>query len=286
MNFTDKNRFIVKQTDEKSAASDLELLMKKNPRSSVLRERVNQFNIRKIDGKCLKELLDIGVTPDEILKNRAQKAENTEEKDQNKENGSTNKAHENKAESTDNKPDEGVKENEQTAGSKDQKEPNPKVTKEQEFPNIKWDNTDDENVQLSILVYNDRVNCYKKAAKLQPELEQKSELAAQYQEIMIRHKIADNELISYNKEGKWVGEHPLCSRLLNQKRYERMTIHEVTKELNSAKQNVSRYSSILKNKKYKDEADRKRIEALVEKHSTKKAEIESYLEKVNDNKKS
>lgn len=288
MNFTEKNRFIVKHTDEKSAALDMELLSKKNPRSPVLQERVNKFNIRKIDGKCLNALLDMGVTPEEILKNRAQDekkstkpANNTGNKGSKKANKKTSGAKSNKkAGAKNSKPGTGTK----PAEDKTQTNQKPKVTKEQEFPNIKWDKTEDENVQLSILVYNDRVNCYKKGEKLQPELEKKPELAAQFQELMIRHDIADKELISFNEKGKWVGEHSLCSRLLNQKRFERMTIPEVTKELNSAKQNVSRYSSMLKNKKYKDEADRQRIEALVEKHSSKKAEIESYLEKVNDKK--
>jgi hypothetical protein len=281
MEFAEKNRFIVKHTDPAFADRDMSLLLSKNPSAPVLRKQVNKFNVRKIDGEYLLTLLNMGVSPDEILDNRKIKPEN-----EGKESSDLTPEVEN--ENTDPNANENSGNGSQTEGKSGQNENKTphKVQKEQEFPNIKWDNTDDENVQLAILVYNDRVNCYKKAAKLQPELEQKPELAAQYQEIMIRHKIADNELISFNKSGKWVGEHSLCSRLLNKKRLERMTLPEVNKELTSAKQNVSRYSSMLKNKKYKDEADRKRIEALVEKHSSKKAEIESYLEKVNDNKKS
>ncbi|MDP2400371.1 MAG: hypothetical protein Q8M66_00180 [Actinomycetota bacterium] len=223
---------------------DFELLLQTNPRHRLLREDINQHNASKLNGDCLLALLDAEVTPETIIANRHGRNPNT----------SAPTFH-----------NPVTPEPKTPAPAPEQKAKG----KKEEFPGIDWENLDNPDIQHAILLYNDRVETYHGAQRLEPLLDEKPELAAPFQELMIRNTLADNELRHYQETRQWLHKHPLGERKKIIEELKSLNQVNFAKAYASAKQNVSRYQSQLNNGKYKDPADRARIEALVKAHQSK-----------------
>lgn len=244
MTFAEKNDWVMRLTNASQNMRDFELLLQTNPRHTLLRENINQHNAQRLNGDCLLALLDAGVTPELIIANRNGRNPNTA--------APTFQKHTAPAPPT----------------------PQPSTAqkakgKKEEFPGIDWENLDNPDIQHAILLYNDRVETYHGAQRLEPLLDEKPELAAPFQELMIRNTLADNELKTFQETGKFLHKHPLGERRKTLDELKSLNAVKFAQAYASAKQNVSRYQSQLNNGKYKDPADRARIEALVKAHQSK-----------------
>lgn len=84
-------------------------------------------------------------------------------------------------------------------------------TKEEEYPQIAWDNFSDPDVQTATIIYNDRILTYRKMLQLDERLDADptADDVKQMAETRIRNLQAFNELQSYNDTGYFKLEHPL-----------------------------------------------------------------------------
>lgn len=247
MDFPEKNKWVMRLTHAKHNFKDIDLLSRKLPHHPVLRERINQFNASKINSDTIMALLDAGVKPEEIEANRKSEGQSPDDSKL---------------------PD--TQTGDKAGADTDTKSDKQKAKgKKEEFPNIEWEKLDNIDVQHAILLYNDRVTSYHKAQELEPLLDANPDIAAPYQEAMIRNTLADNELKAYQETGKWLHKHPLGERRKTIDALKKLDAVQFAKAYASSKQNVSRYQSQLNNAKYKDDADRARIEALVKAHQAK-----------------
>lgn len=83
--------------------------------------------------------------------------------------------------------------------------------KHEEYPQIDWENLEDENVQIATILYNDRVVTWKKMKQLDELLDKKPTRRAvvDMAELRIRNLLAFSELQTYNDTGMFRYKHPL-----------------------------------------------------------------------------
>ena len=145
----------------------------------------------------------------------------------------------------------------------------------------------DVDVQTATILYNDRVNTWRKMKQLDEQLEKAPtpEAVAELAELRIRNLQAFAELQSFNDKGKFLFKHPLLAgrsafsellRLLKRDPAEFLRRHK------NVLDNIKRYKAYLKRT---DRADRRKTDREnLERHEEKERLFKMVLEQNNSNK--
>lgn len=160
------------------------------------------------------------------------------------------------------------------------------VQKEEEYPNIEWDNLSNEDVQMATVIYNDRINTWRKMKKLDELLDKKPKAndVAAMAELRIRNLQAFDELKAYNDTGKFLYKHPLLKgksefdelvKLFKKDPAEFLHKHKNTLD------NIKRYKSYIKRDDRKDKraSDRENLQRHQERERMFKMVMEQYSDK-------
>lgn len=249
----DKIHFIQRYENNLFVLKDIELLRLKNPLSKVLDSFVHiqsyidmkntpKYIIEKLkdfDGKVLSELYDL-VSQSEILEYRK---------------GSV------------------LSQNHLVENSK--KETRQKRTPQLEYPRINWNNTEDENIQLCIILYSDRTQTWHRMVKLHDILDENPDRAGEMVELDIRNHLAWKELNCFEKNRNFLWEHPVLQKKKRISELIELKKNNPSELLDLFVQNdkgITRYKSQIRTEKYKDDAELVKWQTHIEKF-----EIENNL---------
>lgn len=127
---------------------------------------------------------------------------------------------------------------------------------------------------MATIIYNDRINTWRKMKQLDEQLETKAtpQAVAEIAELRIRNLLAFDELQSFNDTGKFLNRHPLLKdrsefaellRLFKRDPAEFLRLHK------NVLDNIKRYRSYLKREDRKD------------KRATDKANLQRHIEREN-----
>ena len=172
-------------------------------------------------------------------------------------------------------------EDKDTDSSKEEKAKAAPKKKEEEYPKIDWDNLFDADVQMATVIYNDRINTWRKMKQLDELLETKptAQAVAEMAELRIRNLQAFAELQSFNDTGKFLCKHPILfgrSEIAQLIKLLRTDPAEFLRQHKNVLDNIKRYKSFVKRKdrKEKREADKRNLEKYQEKERLFKMVLE------------
>lgn len=176
---------------------------------------------------------------------------------------------------------------EETAEAAGQEEDGKKVVqKEEEYPNIDWDNLYNEDVQMATVIYNDRINTWRKMKKLDEVLDKKPKErdVAAMAELRIRNLQAFEELKAYNDTGKFLYKHPLLRGKSEFDELVNLFRNDPAEFLHKHKNvldNIKRYKSYIKrdDRKEKRASDRENLQRHQERERMFKMVMEQYSDK-------
>lgn len=157
------------------------------------------------------------------------------------------------------------------------------VQKEEEYPNIDWDNLSNEDVQMATVIYNDRINTWRKMKKLDELLDKKPKAndVASMAELRIRNLQAFDELKAYNDTGKFLYKHPLLKGKSEFDELVKLFKKDPAEFLHKHKNvldNIKRYKSYIKRDDRKDKraSDRENLQRHQERERMFKMVMEQY----------
>lgn len=160
------------------------------------------------------------------------------------------------------------------------------VQKEEEYPNIDWDNLYNEDVQMATVIYNDRINTWRKMKKLDELLDKKPKAndVAAMAELRIRNLQAFDELKAYNDTGKFLYKHPLLKDKSEFDELVKLFKKDPAEFLHKHKNvldNIKRYKSYIKRDDRKDKraSDRENLQRHQERERMFKMVMEQYSDK-------
>lgn len=160
------------------------------------------------------------------------------------------------------------------------------VQKEEEYPNIDWDNLYNEDVQMATVIYNDRINTWRKMKKLDELLDKKPKAndVAAMAELRIRNLQAFEELRAYNDTGKFLYKHPLLKGKSEFDELVKLFKKDPAEFLHKHKNvldNIKRYKSYIKRDDRKDKraSDRENLQRHQERERMFKMVMEQYSDK-------
>lgn len=160
------------------------------------------------------------------------------------------------------------------------------VQKEEEYPNIDWDNLYNEDVQMATVIYNDRINTWRKMKKLDELLDKKPKAndVAAIAELRIRNLQAFDELKAYNDTGKFLYKHPLLKGKSEFDELVKLFKKDPAEFLHKHKNvldNIKRYKSYIKRDDRKDKraSDRENLQRHQERERMFKMVMEQYSDK-------
>lgn len=146
-------------------------------------------------------------------------------------------------------------------------EPVKKAGKAEEFPGINWLNNESEDIQLAILLYDERINTWHQMIALRNDIDECPEKAVMIAELDDRNRMAQHELEVFQDTGVFPCKHPIAvkfvaerKRLAELRDLKRNKPDEFMAQVTNARHNISRYRSWLKNKKKLTDERRKQIE--------------------------
>lgn len=164
----------------------------------------------------------------------------------------------------DDKPNGSVREK---SGAQPAHEPVKKAGKTEEFPGINWLNNESEDIQLAILLYDERINTWHQMVALRNDIDECPEKAVMIAELDDRNRMAQHELEVFQDTGVFPCKHPIAvkfvaerKRLAELRDLKRNKPDEFMAQVTNARHNISRYRSWLKNKKKLTDERRKQIE--------------------------
>lgn len=159
-------------------------------------------------------------------------------------------------------------------------------SKEEEYPNIDWDNLYNEDVQMATVIYNDRINTWRKMKKLDELLDKKPKAndVAAMAELRIRNLQAFDELKAYNDTGKFLYKHPLLKGKSEFDELVKLFKKDPAEFLHKHKNvldNIKRYKSYIKRDDRKDKraSDRENLQRHQERERMFKMVMEQYSDK-------
>ena len=133
-----------------------------------------------------------------------------------------------------------------------------------------------------MILYNDRVNAWNRGRDIDAVIDLQptaDNIKALLDDAWLNRQ-AQAELVSYNKDGKFLLEHPL---LLNRKatnKFIEMRRNDpdlFLKELHNANQSISRYQSMISKNKYKDQEELVRWQKLIEGYENKLLQMKAAM---------
>lgn len=161
--------------------------------------------------------------------------------------------------------------------------PKKKIQKEEEYPKIPWTVLEKEEVQKAVILYNDRVNSFRKMVEVDKLLDQHptEELVIELAELRIRNSLCFEELESFNNTGKFVFKHPLVQQFSERALLIALLKNDLDKylkEYTKATSSVSRYKSFLNTKTEASAKDKEKWEFQLKKHQDRTFIMKQILE--------
>ena len=142
---------------------------------------------------------------------------------------------------------------------------------------------------MSTVLYNDRINTWRKMKKLDEVLDKKPKASdvAQMAELRIRNLLAFDELQAYNDTGKFLYKHPLLkgkSEFDELVKLFRTDSTEFLRKHKNVLDNIKRYKSYLKRKDRQDRraSDRENLHRHQDRERMFKMVMEQYSDKANE----
>lgn len=135
-----------------------------------------------------------------------------------------------------------------------------KNLKAEEFPRIDWTNNQSEDIQLAILLYDERVNTWQKICALRAEVDQYPEKALAIADLDDRNRMAHHELEVFQDTGIFPCKHPLAVQFMADRKklsewraLKAKDPQAFMKQVSNIEHNISRYRSQLKKDKLSEE---------------------------------
>lgn len=135
-----------------------------------------------------------------------------------------------------------------------------KNLKAEEFPRIDWTNNQSEDIQLAILLYDERVNTWQKLCALRAEVDQYPEKALAIADLDDRNRMAHHELEVFQDTGIFPCKHPLAVKFMAERKKltEWRTLKQqdpkgFMKQVANIEHNITRYRSQISKDKLTDE---------------------------------
>lgn len=139
-------------------------------------------------------------------------------------------------------------------------EPVKKAGKAEEFPRIDWTNNQSEDIQLAILLYDERVNTWQKLCALRAEVDQYPEKALAIADLDDRNRMAHHELEVFQDTGIFPCKHPLAVQFMADRKklsewraLKAKDPQAFMKQVSNIEHNITRYRSQLKKDKLSEE---------------------------------
>ena len=140
-----------------------------------------------------------------------------------------------------------------------------KNRKSEEFPRIDWTNNQSEDIQLAILLYDERVNTWQKICALRAEVDQYPEKALAIADLDDRNRMAHHELEVFQDTGVFPCKHPIAVKFMADRKkltewraLKAKDPKAFMKQVANLEHNITRYRSQLK----KDKLTKERREAI------------------------
>ena len=157
----------------------------------------------------------------------------------------------------DDKPGESDREK---SGTQPAHEPVKKAGKKEEFPGINWLNNESEDIQLAILLYDERINTWQQLCALRREIDNYPEKALAIADLDDRNRMAHHELEVFEKTGIFPCKHPMAIKFMAERKKlsEWRTLKQqdpkgFMKQVANIEHNITRYRSQISKDKLTDE---------------------------------
>ena len=157
----------------------------------------------------------------------------------------------------DDKPGESDREK---SGTQPAHEPVKKAGKMEEFPGINWLNNESEDIQLAILLYDERINTWQQLCALRREIDNYPEKALAIADLDDRNRMAHHELEVFEKTGIFPCKHPMAVKFMAERKKlsEWRTLKQkdpkgFMKQVANIEHNITRYRSQISKDKLTDE---------------------------------
>ena len=140
-----------------------------------------------------------------------------------------------------------------------------KNRKAEEFPRIDWANNESEDIQLAILLYDERVNTWQQLCALRAEIDSYPEKALAIADLDDRNRMAHHELEVFQDTGIFPCKHPIAVKFMADRKkltewraLKAKDPKAFMKQVANLEHNITRYRSQLK----KDKLTKERREAI------------------------
>lgn len=161
-------------------------------------------------------------------------------------------------------------------------EPMKKAGKSEEFPRIDWTNNQSEDIQLAILLYDERVNTWQKLCALRAEVDQYPEKALAIADLDDRNRMAHHELEVFQDTGIFPCKHPLAVQFMADRKklsewraLKAKDPQAFMKQVSNLQHNITRYRSQLKKDKLSEER-----RAAIERNLANSERLHELMQKV------
>lgn len=131
-----------------------------------------------------------------------------------------------------------------------------KNLKAEEFPRINWLDNQSEDIQLAILLYDERVNTWQKLCALRAEVDQYPEKALAIADLDDRNRMAHHELEVFQDTGIFPCKHPMAVKFMAERKkltewraLKARDPEAFIKQVANLQHNITRYRSQLKKDK-------------------------------------
>lgn len=135
-----------------------------------------------------------------------------------------------------------------------------KAGKMEEFPGINWLNNESEDIQLAILLYDERINTWQQLCALRQEIDNYPEKALAIADLDDRNRMAHHELEVFEKTGIFPCKHPMAVKFMAERKKlsEWRTLKQkdpkgFMKQVANIEHNITRYRSQISKDKLTDE---------------------------------
>lgn len=135
-----------------------------------------------------------------------------------------------------------------------------KNLKAEEFPGINWLNNESEDIQLAILLYDERINTWQQLVKLRQEIDDYPEKALAIADLDDRNRMAHHELEVFEKTGIFPCKHPMAIKFMAERKklsewrmLKQQDPKGFMKQVANIEHNITRYRSQISKDKLTDE---------------------------------
>ena len=135
-----------------------------------------------------------------------------------------------------------------------------KNLKAEEFPGINWLNNESEDIQLAILLYDERINTWQQLCALRADIDTCPEKALAIADLDDRNRMAHHELEVFEKTGIFPCKHPMAIKFMAERKKlsEWRTLKQqdpkgFMKQVANIEHNITRYRSQISKDKLTDE---------------------------------